>query len=73
VRCGIEAAADRLLEARCDQRREAGIVRLANIVTIEAVELGKVEAGWGTADRIDVEPCDRLLGRNDLVVAVTPA
>ena len=61
------------LEPLGDERDQPVIVGSANIVAVEAVELGEVEAGRGAADGVDVEPLDRLLGREDLVVAVAPA
>ena len=39
---------------------------------VDAVELGFVEPRGGAPDLGDVEPADRVLGRDDLVVAVAP-
>ena len=61
------------LEARRDQRDELGIVDLAQIVGVQAGQPGHVEAGGAAADRVQVEPLDRLRGRDDLVVAMAPA
>src|SRR5689334_13923604 len=42
-------------------------------MAVEAVELREVKPGGGTADSVDVEPLDRLAGRDDFGVAVAPA
>jgi hypothetical protein len=57
------------LETRHDQLDQSLVGGGADIMAVEIVELGVVEAGRRAADSIDVEPLDRLLGRDDLVVA----
>ncbi len=47
--------------------------RLADVMAVEAVELGEIEPRRRAADRVESEPFDRLLGRDDLRVAVAPA
>ena len=61
------------LEARRDQRDELGIVDLAQMVGVQAGQPRHVEAGGAAADRVEVEPLDRLRGRDHLVVAMAPA
>ena len=41
-------------------------------MAVQTVELGEIEPRGGAADGIDIEPLDGLLGRDDLVVAMTP-
>src|SRR3546814_3497657 len=49
------------------------VVGLPDVVSVEAFELGVVEAGGGPADAAEIEPLDGLCGADDLVVAVPPA
>src|SRR5271165_6606723 len=61
-----------LLEPFCNEGNKARVISEADVMPIQAVELGEVEPGRGAADRVEVEPVDRLLGRDDLVVSVAP-
>ena len=70
---GIDGAAELEFDARQHQRQQLGIGRLAQIVRVEVGELHRVEARRRAADARQVEPLDRLLGRDDLVVAMAPA
>ena len=56
-----------------DQRQQLGVGHLAQIVRVEVGELHQVEARGRAADARQVEPFDRLLGRDDLVIAMAPA
>jgi hypothetical protein len=56
-----------------DQLRQPLVVRLTDVMRIEALELLHVEARGRLADLGQVEPGDRLLAADDLVVAVAPA
>src|SRR6267378_5068437 len=40
---------------------------------VQIVELGEIEPCRGAANGIDIEPFDRLLGGDDLFVAMAPA
>ncbi len=52
-----------LLQPPGDEGDEAVIVGGADIVAVQIVELGEIEAGRGAADGVEIEPADRLLGR----------
>ena len=56
-----------------DQAKQPPVIRLADVMRIDAVELGLVEARCTPPDIRDIEPLDRLLKRDDLLVAVAPA
>ena len=59
--------------ARRDQRGQPRVVGLADIMAVEILELLHVEARRRLADMVEVEPVDRLLAADDLVVAMAPA
>ena len=52
---------------------EPRVVGLADIMAVEVLELLEVEARRRFADMVEVEPFDRLLAADDLVVAMAPA
>ena len=58
---GRERRAELLLQPFGDQPDEARIVRLADVMGIDAVELGLVEARGAASDIGDVEPLDRVV------------
>jgi competence protein ComEC len=53
--------------------REQFLVRcLTNVVAVQIIELLEVEARGAFVDVVNIEPRDKLFGRNDFVVAVAP-
>src|SRR6187431_774010 len=56
-----------------DQRGKAIIISLANIMTVQIFELLEVETRGRTADIGEIEPLDRLVAADDLIVAMAPA
>ena len=56
-----------------DERDQAVIGGSTDIVPVQAVELGEIEAGGRASYGVDVEPFDRLIGRDDFIVAMAPA
>src|SRR3546814_16467608 len=60
-------------DARRDEVDQPRIVGLADVMPVDRGELRHVEARGRSADAAQVEPFDRLFGRDDLVVAMTPA
>ena len=45
----------------------------AQVVGVDALQLGEIEARRAAADAVDVEPGDHVVERHDLVVAMAPA
>ena len=60
------SAFERVARARASRRG-------ADVVAVQVLELGEIEARGRAPDRVEIEPLDHLLGRHDLVVAVAPA
>src|SRR5690348_12021000 len=60
-------------EHRRHQVRQSLIVRLANVMPVEVLELLEVESRRRLSDVVEVEPLDRLAAADDLVVAMAPA
>ena len=58
---------------RRDQLGQPRVVGLADVMAVEVLELLEVEARRRLADMVEVEPLDRLLAADDLVVAMAPA
>ena len=58
---------------RRDEIGERRVVRLADVMAVEVLELLEVEARRRLADMGEVEPFDRLFAADDLVVAMAPA
>src|SRR5690606_9736472 len=46
--------------------------RIADVMAVEVLELGKIEARRRAPDAVKIEPVDHLLSGEDLVVAVAP-
>ena len=46
---------------------------LANVLAVEVLQLGEIEARRRPADRVQIEPFDRLRGRDDFGIAAGPA
>src|SRR4249919_3150516 len=56
-----------------NEGRKAGILSFPNIVAVEVFEFFQVEPRRALADVIDVEPFDRLIAADDLIVSMAPA
>src|SRR5580704_6962691 len=69
----IDRAAELGLELGQRHRQKLGIGSLTQVMRIEVGELRQIEARGRATDARQIEPFDRLLGRDDLVVAMAPA
>ncbi len=56
-----------------DRGEKLGVGAVANVVAVEILELGEIEARGRAADLRQVERGDHLLGGKNLLVAMTPA
>src|SRR5262245_37542654 len=56
-----------------DEGGQPGIFGLAHVMAVQILEFLEVEPRRALADVIDVEPLDRLLAADDLVVSMAPA
>ena len=68
-----KALAEPVTQLLNDQPEEIREVGAADIDAVEISRLAEVKAGRRAPHRIEIEPFDRLLTRNDLLVTVAPA